>query len=121
MKRKWCLALCALMAATAVPGASGAAGFTWTESAVTVAGGDQVGPAVTGANVVYIDVTGGPSIVLWDTLSGTTRTLDNGPAVSPDIDGTHVAYVRSASGGNDIATYDLASGTRKVLSLAGDQ
>jgi len=83
--------------------------------------GDQVSPAVAGASVVYIDVASGSSIVLWDTTSGATQTLDAGPASSPDIDGAHVVYAVSASGGNDVATYDLASGTGKVLSLPGDQ
>jgi hypothetical protein len=41
---------------------------------------DQVSPAVTGANAIYIDVAGESSVLLWDTGSGTTRTLDNGPA-----------------------------------------
>ena len=83
--------------------------------------GDQVSPAVTFARVVYIDVASGSSVVLWDTASGTTRTLDAGPAVSPDIDGTHVVYTLGTGSPLDVATYDLASGTRKVLALPGDQ
>lgn len=82
---------------------------------------DQVSPAVSGASVVYIDVAAGSSVVLWNTASGATQTLDAGFAASPDIDGTHVVYAYGAPGGNDVVTYDLASGTRKVLQLAGDQ
>jgi beta propeller repeat protein len=82
---------------------------------------DQVSPAVSGASVVYIDVAAGSSVVVWNTASGATQTLDAGPASAPDIDGTHVVYARAASGGNDIATHDLTTNTRKVLTLAGDQ
>jgi len=83
--------------------------------------GDQVLPAVTLASVVYIDFAAGSSVVLWNTTSGATQTLDTGAASPPDIDGSHVVYSLSASGGNNVATYDLASNTRKVLTLPGDQ
>ena len=33
----------------------------------------------------------------WGTGSGTTRTLDKGPASSWDIDGTHVVYAEGAA------------------------
>lgn len=105
---------------------SGASNISWydllsgTTQSIS-APGDQVSPSVSGTRIVYVDVNAGSSIVLFDTATATSTTIYGGPASSPDIDGAHVAFARSASGGNDVSVYDTTTGTTTTLALPGDQ
>jgi beta propeller repeat protein len=84
--------------------------------------GDQVSPSVSGTRIAYVDVNAGSAIVVYEATTLSSHTVSAGPASSPDIDGLHVAFAQSATGGLDVAVGD-ASGSAPVttLHLPGDQ
>ncbi|TMK55357.1 MAG: hypothetical protein E6G60_19750 [Actinobacteria bacterium] len=127
MKRKWCLALCALMAGTAVAAASGATGFTWTESPVVVASGDQFDSSISGPYVTYTDTSAGSADVGYvDLRDGSVHVVAN--AAWPvdeqlaDVSGNLIAYTGSTGGPADVFLYDIATAvTTRITSDPFDQ
>jgi TolB protein len=107
---------------------SGASDISWydlllgfgTTGRIT-APGDQVSPSVSGTRIVYTDVNAGSSLVVFDTATAASTTIYGGPASSPDIDGLHIAFARSGTGGLDVSVYDTTTGTTTTLALPGDQ
>src|SRR2546425_3507082 len=92
------VALCAFAAIAAAPSASGATGFTWTESVVTVAGGDQFDPSIWGPTITYTDTSAGSADVrYYDTTIGMSYPVAAGPGDQQlsDVFGYLVAYTSS--------------------------
>src|SRR5437879_7853423 len=115
-------ALCVFAAIAAAPSASGATGFTWTESVVTVAGGDQLDPAISGPTITYTDWSAGSTDVrYYDTTTGMGHPVASGPGeqqLSDVNDGGGnglVVYTGSTGGPGDVFSYELATGTTAQL------